>query len=129
MDIPLVVPATLLTAMYLLSGLEKLPKISKVAEGLRKRTFEGPLWFFVLSIAVSCTMLVLTSSTIIYSSATGKIKKWARASALYLVAFTVLATLIYHWPPTGNTYYPFISNVTACGGLLLLACNLKGKGL
>mgnify|MGYP000291867008 CR=1 FL=1 len=125
MDIPLAVPSALLTVMYLLSGLEKFTKLGKVAGGLRKRTFDGPLWLFVLTISVSSAMLVATSSTIIYSSITNKLRKWARASALYLVAFTVLATLLYHWPPTGAGYYPFISNVTACGGLLLLACQFK----
>lgn len=125
MDIPLVVPSALLTAMYALSGLGKFTKLGKVAEGLRRRTFDAPIWLFVATLVVSCSMLVLTSGTIMFSSITGKARKWARASSLYLVAFTVLATLIYHWPPTGQAYYPFISNVTACGGLLLLSCAFK----
>ena len=121
MEIPLAVPSALLTVMYLSSGLEKFTKLGEVAEGLRKRTFGGPLWLFVAVLAVSCSLLVLTSGVIMYASIARKLRKWAQASALYLVAFTVLATLIYHWPPTGKTYYPFISNVTACGGLLLLS--------
>ena len=127
MEVPLAVPSALLTAMYFLSGMEKFTKLGKVAEGLRKRTFDGPMWLFVLAIAVSSAMLVATSSTIVYSSITKKLRIWARASALYLVAFTILATLVYHWPPTGNAYYPFISNVTACGGLLLLSCHFKDE--
>ena len=38
-----------------------------------------------------------------------------------LVLFTVLATLLCHFPPVGFKYYPFISNVTTIGGLLCLA--------
>ena len=120
-EVPLVASSALLTAMYFFSGLEKLGKLEKVAVGLRERTFEAPVRFFVGALVISSFMLVLTSSTIVYSSVSGKLRTWARASALYLVAFTVLATILYHWPPTGKTYYPFISNVTACGGLLLLS--------
>jgi uncharacterized membrane protein YphA (DoxX/SURF4 family) len=120
-EVPLVASSALLTAMYFFSGLDKFGKLDKVAAGLRKRTFEAPLYLFVVVLAVSSAMLVVTSSTIVYSSISGKLRRWARASALYLVAFTVLATILYHWPPTGKTYYPFISNVTACGGLLLLS--------
>lgn len=120
-NLPLAVPSALLCAMYFVSGLGKFTKLGKVAEELRTRTFDAPLWVFVAVICVSSCMLVLTSSTIVYSSVTKRSRKWAMYSALYLVAFTVLATLLYHWPPTGSRYYPFVSNVTACGGLLLLA--------
>ena len=35
--------------------------------------------------------------------------------------FTVVATLIYHFPPTGGEYYAFMKNLTATGSLLLLS--------
>lgn len=127
MKLPLAVPAILICAMYFFSGAEKFWKLERAAEGLRKRTFAGPLWFFVLAVTVSSAMLVLTSSTVAYASISGRARAWARASALYLAAFTVLATVLYHWPPTGKTYYPFISNVTAIGGLLLLADQFEKK--
>lgn len=129
MDLQVAVPAFLLTVMYALSGLEKFTKLPKVAEGLAKRTFGAafPLWAYTAVLVVSCSMLILTSGTVVYSAVTGEIKKWGSYSALYLAAFTALATLVYHWPPTGKTYYPFISNVTAIGGLLLLAKVLSAE--
>jgi uncharacterized membrane protein YphA (DoxX/SURF4 family) len=36
-----------------------------------------------------------------------------------LIIFTILATIIYHFPPIGRHYYPFMSNLTTFGGLLL----------
>lgn len=39
-----------------------------------------------------------------------------------LIIFTVIATLIFHFPPnTPGKYYPFISNVNTVGGLILLS--------
>ena len=48
-------------------------------------------------------------------------KKQKIMSVYALAVFTILATLLCHFPPTGFTYYPFISNVTTLGGLLCLA--------
>ena len=42
-------------------------------------------------------------------------------SSIGLAGFTVLATLIYHFPPTGGEYYAFMKNLTATGSLLLLS--------
>ena len=53
----------------------------------------------------------------------GLIKKNKRLvfySTLSLIVFTVLATLLYHFPPTGYQYYPFMSNLTTIGGLMLI---------
>jgi hypothetical protein len=47
--------------------------------------------------------------------------KWAAYSSLALIVFTILATLIYHFPPfTSAKYYPFMSNLSAVGGLSLM---------
>ena len=42
-------------------------------------------------------------------------------SSVGLAGFTVLATLIYHFPPTGGEYYAFMKNLTATGSLMLLS--------
>ena len=123
------VSSLLLTAMYMFSGIEKFTKLQKVASGLRKRTFPSvPLPYFVVALTFSSTMLVVTSIIINVAAAkvatlraSPRLARWAKYACYYLIGFTVLATLIYHYPPTGATYYPFISNVTAVGGLLLLS--------
>jgi hypothetical protein len=48
-------------------------------------------------------------------------KNLARLSCLALAGFTVLATVLYHFPPTGNNYRPFLSNLTAIGAFLVLS--------
>jgi hypothetical protein len=54
-------------------------------------------------------------------------KEYAVLSLVTLAMFTVLATYIYHFPPIGMTFYPFISNVSAVGGLLAFAVFLGQK--
>jgi uncharacterized membrane protein YphA (DoxX/SURF4 family) len=44
-----------------------------------------------------------------------------KLAVLALIAFTILATMIYHNPLKGrDKYYAFMSNVSAVGGLLAL---------
>ena len=45
----------------------------------------------------------------------------AYSSSVGLAVFTVLATLIYHFPPVGGEYYAFMKNLTATGSLMLLS--------
>ena len=45
----------------------------------------------------------------------------AYCSSIGLAIFTALATLIYHFPPSGGQYYAFMKNLTATGSLLLLS--------
>nr|WRJ70084.1 hypothetical protein TetV2_00639 [Oceanusvirus sp.] len=115
--------------MYFLSGIEKLPKLAKVADGLRKRTFpDMPLAPFVVAVTCSSLLITVCPPVVVYASTLpyGDPKRmWGVYAAYALVAFTVVATLVYHFPPTGATYYPFISNVTAVGGLMLVAWVLR----
>jgi hypothetical protein len=120
-DLPKLGSSLLLTAMYFVSGATNFGKITKVASGLRKRTFEGaPLWLFQSTVVAYSIALVAASIAVVYSAATAKSRLWGKLGASYLFGFTVLATFLYHWPPSGAAYYAFISNVTACGGLWLI---------
>ena len=58
---------------------------------------------------------------ILYSLQTNMYNDLAYSSSLGLAVFTVLATLIYHFPPVGGEYYAFMKNLTATGSLMLLS--------
>ena len=58
---------------------------------------------------------------ILYSIQTHELSEIACLSSIGLAVFTVLATLIYHFPPKGANYYAFMKNLTATGALLLLS--------
>lgn len=126
MDIKLIV--ILLTVMFFLSGINKLKDIPNVAEGLGKRL---PLQLpkQLLQLAIICAIVIeILAPLVLFNSVQNSKSKdeelqkkkngyWASYS---LLIFTIVVTFVYHFPPTGNTYYPFISNVTNIGGLMLL---------
>ena len=53
---------------------------------------------------------------IMFSKNTKLVKQAIKALGI----FTILATLIYHFPPTGLNYYPFLKNLSLIGGLMSL---------
>jgi uncharacterized membrane protein YphA (DoxX/SURF4 family) len=114
----------LTTVMFFLSGAQKVRNIDKVATGLQKRfpIKSLPFNFFRASIVGVILLQIFAPVLIVYSIAfDASYRKLASIASVALAIFTVLATLLYHFPPKGKEYYPFISNVTTTGGLLLLA--------
>lgn len=115
-------PAVLITIMFFLSGISKIQGFDPIVKGFMDKTGLG-VNIAKLAIVAAGLLQLVGPGIIVYESytETGQYRKHARIACFALAAFTVLATLIYHFPPIGSTYYPFISNVTTFGGLLLLA--------
>ncbi len=42
-----------------------------------------------------------------------------------LMAYTIVATLLYFYPPFGENFYPFISALTTIGGLIMIIADLQ----
>ena len=42
-----------------------------------------------------------------------------------LIAYTIVATLFYFYPPYNENFYPFISALTTIGGLILIIADLQ----
>ena len=125
-DLPIIL--SVITFMYFMSGLQKLIDINKVSLGLLKRlNIKAPLVLYKLAIIAVILIEIICSINIVYASLNNKYRKVGVYSAYILAAFTILVTLIYHFPPYGHTYYAFISNVTSLGALLLTAYVLKNK--
>jgi len=116
----------LIVIMFLLSGLGKAKNINTVAMGLKnKLQFNLPDYFFTMAIILVIILQVFASIILLYSTYSGQYRNLGYYSALSLAGFTVLATLIYHYPPYGKEYYKFMSNLSVLGGLLLLSENLR----
>ena len=119
-NLVLTIIMAILTGMFFVSGLDKLFNLNKVAAGLQSRLpIQVPFVLFVIAILGAAVLEIAAPSVMVYSAYTGRERQLARGGATALALFTVLATLIYHWPPSGKNYYPAISNLTAVGGLLL----------
>lgn len=114
-------PSILITLLFFLSGFNKIREFSEVAKGLTKKT-RLPLLLSKIAI-VMVILLEIIAPFIITVSAyypSASIKMYAKISTLGLIVFTVLATLLYHFPPYGANVYSFMSNLSTIGGLLLL---------
>ena len=112
----------LITIMFFLSGMIKINTFHATLKSLMKRTKLNENMaliaiIFAIAIEIICPLIIMYDS---YTE-NEENKKYSRFSCYILAIFTVIATLIYHYPPRGSQYYPFISNVTAVGALLLLA--------
>ena len=115
----------LILLMFFLSGFGKIKNFQLVSEGLqdklsKKLFLDLPLWFAKIAIILVILLEIGAPSLIFYSGQTGKYKNYSRFSLYLLIAFLILATYLYHFPPLKSQYYPFIANVSTLGALLLL---------
>lgn len=106
--------AFLITVMFFLSGVQKVIKYPKVVNTL---TFYRPLSHFMICVAI---LIELLAPPLVLYALFSQRSKLGIAACLSLAIFTVLATIMYHFPPVKSHYYPFVSNLSTLGGLLLL---------
>jgi uncharacterized membrane protein YphA (DoxX/SURF4 family) len=113
-------PSVLITLMYFLAGFSKIKNFDSVVNGFAGK-LSLPVALATLAI-VLVIILEIAAPAVIVAHTTGMStnRQWAKWSALALAGFTLLATVLYHFPPTGSEYYKFMSNLTALGALLLL---------
>ena len=90
-----------------------------------KKVINVPIWFCYLSIILVIIIQFVCPLIIIVSSYDNNYTNYAKYSGILLIIFTILATLLFHFPPTGSDYYAFMSNVTTIGGLGLLVYTLS----
>ena len=122
----LTIIVSIIVFMFFTSGFGKLKGIGGTAIGFQKKMESFGLDYlnmdmYKLIILSAAVWQIIASVGIVYASIDDRYRVIGMWSALSLVIFTILATLVYHSPPYGSQYYPFISNLTTCGGLLLIA--------
>lgn len=112
----------LILLIFILSGYSKIMNINGSASYLQKNVnINLPFNIYILAILLVIFLQIAGSSVILYSSITNKINKLAYYSCIGLAIFTIMATLIFHMPPTGDNYYTVLRNISITGALLLLA--------
>lgn len=116
----------LLTIMFFLSGFDKIINFKNVSIGLKskltnKLLLNLPLYFSYLSMILVIILEILGPILINYSYYTKKYYKYAKYSCWLLIVFVIMATYLYHFPPYGSQYYPFMSNLALIGGLIILS--------
>ncbi len=117
--VPLTIIASLLVSQFFIGGVNKIRGFSKTVTGLQKRFNPNlPIWFYQLAIVHVILLELLAPIAVVMATMRKVNKKYAVLSLVLLAIFTVWATYLYHFPPFGMTFYPFISNLSAVGGLL-----------
>ena len=115
----------LLLSVFILSGIEKIQDFTGNVVSLSHQVSSKtgimlPFFLYIMAIIITIMLEFVGSAVIIYSKYNDKYKKLAKYFSYGLVGFTILATLLYHFPPFGNQYYPFTKNLSIIGGLILL---------
>ena len=120
--LPSFYPAVLITALFFISGFEKIYHFSVSTSRFSKK----------IGIPLSLAQLVIVAAIILELSAPSVIAAYTftnnaslepffKLSIAALAAFTIIATILYHNPFKGKeSYYAFISNVSTIGGLWAL---------
>ena len=115
----------LLTIMFFLSSFSKITDYSNVVKGFKKRfsekLFNMPDISNNLAIISAICIQFFCPLIILYSVYNPKYYMYGFYATLSLIIFTIKATYLYHFPPYGKEYYPFMGNLTTVGGLSLLA--------
>ena len=115
--------ASLILLMYFLSGINKAMNFSATVKGFHNMFFlkNMPTIFYDFAILGVVLLEILAPIVIMFSLYTNTYTDYAYYSSISLAIFTILATLIYHFPTKGGQYYAFMKNLTATGALMLLS--------
>ena len=119
---------TLLVLMFLISGINKVLTFDDTVFSLKQKVnynFSDNLYKLIIIIVI---LLEIIAPIIVIRYAIKKdYKIEAYYSVIALIIFTILATIIYHFPDIMNykKSIPFWANVSLIGGLLLLGNTIK----
>lgn len=119
---------TLLVIMFLISGINKIITFDDTVVSLKQKVnydFSDNLYKFVIILVI--LLEIIAPIIIIRHAIKNDYKKEAYYSVIGLIIFTIVATVLYHFPDFTNykKSIPFWANVSLIGGLLLLANTIK----
>lgn len=123
-NMSLITVTSIVNFMFFASGIDKILHFDKVVNGLEKR-LNAPKIILQLMILSAIAIEIISPIIILWSVNKPKYRYLGRYCIYSLIIFTIAATLIYHFPPTGIRWYPFSSNITTIGGLIACSMLLK----
>lgn len=109
--------------MYFFAGINKVLNFNSTALGLKSKLLKNklPLIIYKCIIFLVIVLEICAPILILISIQTNSYNLEAYYSCITLGLFTILATILYHFPPYGANYYAFMKNLTATGSLFLLS--------
>ena len=128
MEVDLLIYTILLLIMYFLSGIKKINTFDSTVNSFSKKAhIELERWMYEFIIFCVIVLEIFVPAFIVYNIYMNNYNYWMFYAIIALIFFTILATLVYHYPPEGAAYYAFMANVTAIGGLFLLSYIIYNK--
>lgn len=118
---------TLLLGMFIISGINKIFTFNGAVDSLKKKLqYELSDNLYKLAIVIVILLEIIAPILVINYSINGTYKRESYYSVICLIIFTIVATIIYHFPDFTNyrKSVAFWANVSLLGGLLLLAKNI-----
>lgn len=112
----------MIVIMFILSGVNKISTFEATVNSLKKHLQSMPEWFYNIAIIIVILIEIIAPMIIINYVINGQYKNEAYLSSIVLIVFTILATLLYHFPDFTNykKSIPFWANISLIGGLLLI---------
>ena len=113
----------MIVLMFILSGINKILTFEATVNSLKKHLPSMYDWFYNIAILIVILIEIIAPIIIINYVINGQYKNEAYWSTIILIMFTILATLLYHFPDFTNykKSIPFWANISLIGGLLLIA--------
>jgi hypothetical protein len=122
----LFIAVTLVTLLFLLSGIKKRKNITGAAKYLQSKVkVNVDFSLYKLAIVGVIIVQILCPLIILYHIHSKKYKQYAKISVNLLILFSIIATLLFHYPPVGKDYNSFMSNLSTIGGLMLIGYYIK----
>ena len=115
--------------IFVFAGINKIFNIDSTAQGLMNvsgLTFL-PSILFQLAIVIVIILEIFAPLVVIGGEYNIFEKTYSRVAVQSLIAFTILATLLYHPPTDSSQMIPFMKNLALLGGMWLIYDNIGRK--
>lgn len=106
----------IMLVMFFTSGVDKILNFDSTVRGFMSKV---PVSQSLARLAILAAIVIEIAAPLLINYGHYHNRNATALGLLSLVVFTILATLIYHFPPRGKQYYAFMSNLTTIGGLML----------
>ena len=108
-----------LVLIFFVAGFNKIFNFKATSLGLKSKTNMTflPNLFFYLAILVAILIEIVAPIFVVTYTINYTSKTLAKISLLALILFTILASLIYHFPGIKSERIPFMKNLAIIGGL------------
>ena len=119
----LIISVLLMNLLFFMSAIHKINNFSSTVKSLQAVFWVKnlPVQFFQLSIIGVIILLITAPMVMVYSVFNKSFRNYAKLCCYALIVFTILATLLYHFPTDPSERINFMKNAGIIGGFLALS--------